>query len=143
MTTESEYIEIGLGDDMIEHWDHGFEEIMGYIEYKLMESESYDLPLDWDVILKELKDFKYLDIEGSSQVHNFFECVSCASIDYDEWDFDSPGRSGTIIKIEIPKSELESVIETMTVVRDRLEEYWVEHGYADKVKQIEAVVTAA
>lgn len=138
MTTTPEYIEIGTGDDMIEHWDHGFKEIMGYIEYKLMESESYDLPLDWKVILKGLKDFKFFYIEGSSQIHNFFECVPCASIDYDEWDADFPGHSGTIIKIEIPKSELESVLETMTIVKDRLEAYWHDNGYTERVKQIES-----
>ena len=82
MNSTSKRIEIGTGDDMIEHWDHGFDQIMGYIENKICESESYDLPLDWGVILKGLKDFKYFDIEGSSQVHNFFECVPCAFMEW-------------------------------------------------------------
>lgn len=138
MSTETEYIEIGTGDDMIEHWNHGFEDIMSYVDYKLCESESYDLPLDWKAILKGLKDFKYFDIEGSSQVHNFFECVPCASIEYEEWDAGRPGASGTNIKIEIPKSELESVIETMTMVKNRIQEYWNANGYAEKVKLVES-----
>jgi hypothetical protein len=32
MNTETEYIEIGTGADTIEHWDHGFEEIMAITE---------------------------------------------------------------------------------------------------------------
>jgi hypothetical protein len=122
-------VKIGEGDDVVNQWYKGFEDIMPEIVDHISFAVCDRFKIEWSVVMKGLAGFEaFLKKKepsfDTSTAWRLLEELPSVSVTWKQWGGDSPGRSGCFIKMKVPKQELASVRQTMSKLLEALQAYW-------------------
>jgi hypothetical protein len=123
----SNLVRIGYGDDVVEHWENGWEESISSLNELFEQAEEFSLSFEWHKIFPQNKGHL-----SFSNALNLLDELGILIVKRQNWGGDSPGRSGTFIKVYIEKGTIRAVKKAIANTTQLVTNYFELKGY-DKV----------
>ncbi len=131
---------IAEGDDWPTEYHRGFDVPARAIEDILLDSESWDLPIKWNLVVKGNPNLKRLlktlnEIQTLTEFQQVFYQIDGCHVDNHHWGGDMPGCSGVWVKIYAESGKLAMARQIVCELADALAKYWRVSGNEARAKQ--------
>ncbi len=124
------YALIGEGDDFVEEWHYGFEDIDDGLSQYLHEAEEFEFKINWKSIIQSV--YGHARVRRNFQPYttiDLYQEINVFDIDHEEWGGELPGRGGFYFTITARRDQIKDIKKSLKNLLKALDKYWINEGF--------------